>query len=132
MLDTDVLIERLRGRLGAQEFFESLDGPPVISAITVAQIWAGVRREEESDVTALLTSCEVKDVDREIAMRGGKHRRCLKDRTGTDLFDALIGATAEFYGLHLRTWNVKHFPMLKHVSIPYVRKGKQGSPGSSH
>lgn len=132
MLDADVLIERLRGNPGSIEYFDhlkTLPSPPVISAITVAEIWGGARKGEESEIENLLSSLEVKDIDREMAIKGGKYRRDLGNTAGTDLPDGIVGATAEFYGLELRTWNVKHFPMLDHVSIPYVRAHKPGSAG---
>lgn len=36
-----------------------------------------------------------------------------------ELADALIAATAEFHGAWLVTLNVKHFPMLDDVMVPY-------------
>ncbi|MGD2294544.1 MAG: hypothetical protein PVF22_01745 [Candidatus Aminicenantes bacterium] len=36
-----------------------------------------------------------------------------------DLIDALIAATAEAYSMTLVTLNIKHYPMLRKVTVPY-------------
>ncbi|HXC24442.1 MAG TPA: PIN domain-containing protein, partial [Gemmatimonadaceae bacterium] len=65
---------------------------------------------------------EVSPVDPEIAEVGGLLRRDFGPSHGTGLVDALIAATARRSGARLVTLNDKHFPMLKHILIPY-RKG---------
>jgi len=43
LLDTDVLIDFLRSRAEAISYLESLLEPPLISALTVAELYAGIR-----------------------------------------------------------------------------------------
>lgn len=43
LVDTDVLIDYLRGRAEAVTYLESLEASLLISVITVAELYAGVR-----------------------------------------------------------------------------------------
>jgi len=43
LIDTDVLIDYLRGKAEAVSYLESLTEPLLISMITVAELYAGVR-----------------------------------------------------------------------------------------
>lgn len=47
ILDSDVLIDYLRSRAEAVEFLESRLEPLLISAVTVAELYAGVREGKE-------------------------------------------------------------------------------------
>lgn len=49
LLDTNILIDVLRNRREAVEYFTELSFPSV-SAITVAELFAGVRSDEEAIV----------------------------------------------------------------------------------
>ena len=59
------------------------------------------------------------NVDAAIARRGGSLRRTFRQSHGTGLLDALIAATAEAHGARLVTRNLRHFPMLDDVLVPY-------------
>ncbi|MCL5886782.1 MAG: PIN domain-containing protein, partial [Actinobacteria bacterium] len=50
LLDTDVIIEYLRGRDEAVRYIESLEGELYVSAITVAELYSGVRGSDEEAV----------------------------------------------------------------------------------
>jgi len=47
LIDTDVLIDYLRGRAEAVSYLENLTGQLLISAVTVAELYAGVREGAE-------------------------------------------------------------------------------------
>ena len=47
LIDTDVLIEYLRGSYQAADFLEQLQGELLISAITVAELFSGARGSDE-------------------------------------------------------------------------------------
>ena len=63
LVDTDILINFLRGRDAAKNFLLSKieDGPILCSVITVAEIFAGMRPQEEARTKALLDSLELVD-----------------------------------------------------------------------
>ena len=48
--------------------------------------------------------------------------KCSNNVHEVGLADAVIAATAESLGAELKTLNVKHFPMLKGLKPPYVKK----------
>ena len=50
LLDTDVLIDYLRSRVEAVEYLENLPESPIISAITVGELYAGVREGKEREI----------------------------------------------------------------------------------
>src|SRR5438094_6009769 len=113
MVDTDVLIDYLRGRAEAVTYLDSLTVPLCISAITVAELHAGVREgEERARLDLFLQAFEIIPVDQHAAVRGGLFRRDYGKSHSTGLADALIAATAILRKTRLVTLNDKHFPML--------------------
>ncbi len=122
LIDTDVLIEYLRGRSEAVEYLEGLTSDLYISVISVAELFAGVKGdEEEESLKQLLLAFVVLPVTEKIARLGGLYRRDYKPSHGTGLADALIAATAEENGADLVTFNRRHFPMLPRITVPYER-----------
>lgn len=120
LLDSDILIDYLRGRPEAIAYLESLTVPLRVSAMTIAELYAGVREGAERPVLAkFLEAFEPIPVDAEVAQRGGLFRRDFGPSHNTGLADALIAATAEREGITLVTLNARHFPMLKAVEVPY-------------
>jgi predicted nucleic acid-binding protein len=122
LLDTDVLIDYLRGVPVAVSYLEGCTEVLLISVITVAELFAGVREgRERTTLSAFLGAFEVVPLDRPIAEKGGLYRRDYGKSHGTGLGDALIAATAELCQAKVVTLNRKHFPMLKEVLVPYKR-----------
>lgn len=123
VLDTDVLIDYLRALPQAVEFLESLEDPLVISTMTVAELYAGVREGEERRILDLfIHAFEVVPVDAEIARQGGLFRRDFKASHNTGLADAIIAATAESQQAQFVTLNAGHYPMLANVKVPYQKR----------
>lgn len=122
LLDIDVMIEYLRGADAAVNFLESLERRPATSVICVAELLAGARdREEIASIEQFLLAFDELTLDAEIARVGGEYRRAYIRSHNTGLADALIAATASHHGLVLVTFNVRHFPMLEKVWVPYER-----------
>jgi predicted nucleic acid-binding protein len=120
LLDTCVLIDHLRAQPPAVAYIRGLPAEPLLSAVTIAEIYAGVRNPAEARrVEALVDAFLVLAVDAEIARRGGSFRRQFARSHGTGLLDALIAATAEAHGARLVTCNARHFPMLADLLVPY-------------
>jgi hypothetical protein len=121
LLDTDVLVDYLRGRKEAAAYLEARTEPLLISAITVAELFAGVREGEERRLLdQFLSAFEIVALSREIAQKGGLYRRDFGPSHGVGLADALIAATAELRPARLVTLNTRHFPMLA-VEVPYQK-----------
>jgi hypothetical protein len=120
LIDTDVLIDYLRDRAESVTYLESLTSPFSVSAVTVAELYAGVRDGAERAVLdRFIDSFQVVAVDKAIAIRAGIIRRDFGRSHGTGLADAIIAATAEAQQAKLVTLNSKHFQMLQDVVVPY-------------
>ena len=123
LIDTDVLIEYLRGRRKAVKFLENQSASLAVSVITVAELFAGVKgQEEQGALEQFLAAFDVLAVTQDVAVQGGFYRRDFGPSHNTSLPDALIAATAEFHGIPLATFNVRHFPMLDEVRKPYQKR----------
>jgi predicted nucleic acid-binding protein len=111
LIDTNVLIDYLRGHEGARTYLEEDTNSPQISAITVAELYAGARTAEKQERLArFISAFTVRPVTSEIARLGGIRRGSYSESHGTDLADGLIGATAESEDLELVTRNERHCP----------------------
>jgi predicted nucleic acid-binding protein len=123
VVDTDVLIDYLRGREEAVVWLEEARGSLVISAVTVAELFAGGREgKERRELDAFLQALEVVPLDAAIAERAGLYRRDFLRSHRTGLADAVIAATAEAWEMPLVTLNAGHFPMLRDVLVPYRKQ----------
>ncbi|MGD0094199.1 MAG: type II toxin-antitoxin system VapC family toxin [Planctomycetota bacterium] len=120
LLDTDVLVDYLRGREAAVSFVQAHADRVVVSAVTVAELYAGVREDAESqELDEFLRIFPQLAATSEIAKAGGLHKCRYARSHGVGLADALVAATAEAHGAELATLNVKHYPMFKGLSPPY-------------
>ena len=119
LIDTDVLIDFLKGVPAALQYLNSLPDPPLVSSVTVAELYAGVRDHERPVLDALVSRLQTIPIDRDMARRGGLIRRDYRSSQGVGLIDALIAATAEAHNTTLVTLNRKHFPALSNVVVPY-------------
>jgi len=120
LIDTDVLIDYLRGQDEAVAFLKRTRRTLRVSAATLAELFVGVREGAEREVLdRFLGLLEVVDITQDIARQAGLWRRDFGRSHGTGLVDALIAASAEASGSELATLNDKHYPMLKSVLVPY-------------
>lgn len=122
LVDTDIVVEYLRGRAEAADWLEDQDADLSLSAITVAELFSGVKGRRESQILdSFLLALEVLPATAEIARLAGQYRREYGPTHGTGLADALIAATATVNGSPLATFNRRHFPMLSSLVVPYHR-----------
>ena len=123
LIDTDILIDHLRGLDKAKEYLKKIESGKVkgvISVITEAELSAGESMRDilvQMKVRRLVRILEKVEVTSEIAWKAGELRRDYKCR----LMDALIAATAMKLNLKLVTRNVKHYERIKGLEIeePY-------------
>jgi len=120
LLDTNVIIDFLRGRSNAVAYVRGLPAPVLTSAIVVAELYAGVRDgAERSQLDGFLSAVTVVPLSNPVAVQGGLFRRQFGKSHNVGLEDALIAATAQAEGATLVTLNLKHFPMISNVILPY-------------
>ena len=114
LLDSTVLIDALRAR-GAAERLRSLRRrgvEPWVSAISVEEIWRGLRVEEEPAARRLVQALRLAPLGVAEGRRAGRWRREHAAK-GVTLHqaDCLIAASALGAGAALATANVADFPM---------------------
>ncbi len=123
VLDTDILIDHLRGLEKAKEYLKRIENSKVrgvISVITEAELAAGESMKDilvQMKVRRLVRFLEKVEVTSEIAWMAGELRRDYKCR----LMDALIAATAMNLNLKRVTRNVKHYEKITGLEVeePY-------------
>ncbi len=122
LVDTDILIDYLRGFPDAVSYLEENVDRVSISAVSVAELYQGVRDGAERTALRSMTSAfTVLALTDEIAEIAGLYRREYGKQFGCGLADCMIAATANFHDLELVTGNEKHFKMLKAITVPYVK-----------
>jgi predicted nucleic acid-binding protein len=113
VLDTSVLIDALRFKNHRQELLARLvtEGHQT-TALNVAEVYAGMRAEEESDTASFLGALDCLSLTARSAKRAGllKSEWAKKGRA-LALVDACIAALAIEHGYSLATDNRKDFPM---------------------
>lgn len=122
LIDTDVLIDYLRGYRKAKDYLDNLKNQAYISSISVAELYAGVREKDEREILdKYLDLYKAIPIDSKIAVTGGLYRREYNRSHGVGLADAIIAATAESISASLVTLNKKHFPMCSKIIVPYQK-----------
>ena len=123
LADTDVLIDYLRGDRRAIAFIKKHSERILLSAIVVAELYAGVKGETEQTILdELISLFPVVPVTRGIVRAGGLLKRDLGKSHGVGLADAVLAATARAEDAELGTLNVRHFPMLKGLKPAYAKR----------
>jgi len=122
LLDTDVLIDFLRGNDKAIAFIDEFSPYIIFSSIVVAELYAGVKGDKELSVLDDFVSLfRVVSIDADIAKAGGIYKRDFGKSHGVGLADAILAATADKENAELKTLNVKHYPMFKDLKPAYKK-----------
>ena len=129
LIDTDVLIDYLRDYPAAVSYIEAQQERFLISVVTVAELYAGVREgEERARLEQFLRAFEIIPLDLRLAVQGGLYRRDYGKSHNVGLADALIAASPSQRQVPLVTLNRKHFPMLQDVLVPYHKVQPNPAP----
>ncbi len=114
LLDTNILVQQLRKRPAIVNLATLLPDQDLIyiSAITHAEIMAGMHAHEEVRTRQTLDACICLPVDHLIAEQAGRWiYQYARHGLQLTLADALIAATAQLENLTLVTTNTRHFLM---------------------
>ena len=116
LLDTTVLIDALRGRPAAARVarLRRLGTEPWTCAISVEEIWRGLRPGEELSARRLFNGLRLAPLGAAEGMRAGSWHRAFAVR-GVTLHqaDCLVAAAAVGIGAAVATANVDDFPMME-------------------
>ncbi len=122
LVDTDILVDFLRGYNEAIEFINNFSSQIILSPIVVAELYAGVKGNDEMDVlNSFISLFHVVPLDSEIAKVGGIYKRDFNKSHGVGLADAILAAPAEIKQAELKTLNVKHYPMFQGLKPAYKK-----------
>ena len=121
IVDTGVLIDYLRGTKEAVEYVTQHVDEIKLSAISISELYAGMRPHERVATEAFLSLFDIIPVDGELARAGGLLKRDYFASYGIGLADAIIAATAHQCAAELVTLNTRHYPMFPNLSPPYRR-----------
>lgn len=122
IVDTDVLVDFLRGYNKAVAFINEFSSRIVLSPIVVAELYAGVKGTAELFVLENFVSLfRVIPLTSEIAKTGGLYKRDFGKSHGVGLADAILVATADAEKAELKTLNVKHYPMIRGLKPAYKK-----------
>ena len=122
LVDTDVMIDYLRGHERAIALIREYADRIVLSPIVVAELYAGVKgADEEAILDELVSLFRVVEVTSGIARAGGFFKRDYGRSHGVSLADAILAATAQSETAELCTLNVKHYPMIKGLEAAYLK-----------
>jgi predicted nucleic acid-binding protein len=123
LVDTDVMVDFLRGRPQAVALVQTHSSSIILSSIVAAELYAGIRGGEElGRLDNLMSLFRVIPVSIDLARAGGLHMKEYARSHGVGLADGIIAATAEAENADLKTLNTKHYPMLKGLKPAYTRR----------
>ena len=125
LLDTDILIDFVRGHAACRAWLLSQGAEPIaIPIFTTMELYAGCRNKREQEVLRKQLAPYLMlwpDESSAVAMVSVFADVHLTHATG--ILDSLIAATAISHKLPLHTYNVKHFSAIEGLQLvqPYVR-----------
>ena len=114
VLDSDVIIETLRGSAGVISELAELEKSGWLMAYTPiakAEIYHGLRAGEESAAEAFFAACRSLPITDEVGEQAGRYLASFHRSHGLELADALVAAAARVHKASLLTFNRKHYPM---------------------
>jgi predicted nucleic acid-binding protein len=131
VLDTDVLIDYLRGLKSAVAFVEKLSREGVVLATTAVNLfelaWGACKLGggKLRDVQKLAGALTVLSLSEREALKAGEEMGYLESLGApVDLRDVLIGVIARENGASLATGNAKHFKRIRGLTVIEYRRGR--------
>ena len=122
LVDTDVMVDFLRGHPKAVAFVQKHSPQIILSSIVAAELYAGIKGDDELEVLDNLMSLfRIIPVTPALARAGGLYKRDYAKSYGLGLADTIIAATAEAENADLKTLNTKHYPMIEGLKPAYQK-----------
>ncbi len=122
LVDTDVIIDFLRGNSIAIKYISDKLDDISLSIMTVAELYAGVRgKKERKELDYFISLFPIENLTCDIAVLAGLYKNEYSKSHNIGLTDALIAATVQINHLTLKTLNLKHYPMIKNIKVPYIK-----------
>ena len=117
-LDTNVLIEILKGNERTVNSINAFDQPLAISSITTMELYYGARNKAEMKKLEKFTShFRIVHLDETISRKAVALIHTYAKSHMLNIPDALIAATALVYRLPLMTYNIKDFHFIPDLEL---------------
>jgi len=117
LVDTDIIIWILRGNETFRDALKKMvietKGDIFITPIQFAEIYAGIRPNEEKRIEKFFSSFNIISIDKDTGRLAGLFMKQYGKSHHVTLADALIAASSELNHFKLWTGNRKHYPMLE-------------------
>jgi predicted nucleic acid-binding protein len=120
-LDSDILVEILRGNREIINNLEELNANLYASSISIFEIWVGRLKKEEEKIKKLFQSLKKLDFDNISAIKSGDIHESLKENGDIlDFRDIFIASSCMVKNIELYTNNKRHFERLKKYGLKLV------------
>ena len=118
LLDTNVLIEILKGNERTRQTVENLDDRLAISSISAMELFYGALNKAESKKLERFVSLfHILHINELISIQAMKLIQTYAKSHGLDIPDSLIAATATVHDCRLMTYNLKDFRYINGLEI---------------
>ncbi len=123
LLDTDVIVNQLRGKRKIKE--NIIQEGTAISIITLGELLYGAEKSANKENSLAIINgfisdlqVEILGLNQEVMQIYAKTKKSLEvSGKRLDEFDLLIGATANAYSLSIVTLNLRHFKRIPNLKI---------------
>jgi len=118
LLDTNILIEILKGNQETIEKVQSFDSILAISSITVMELYFGALNKAELNKQEKFVSLfHIIQLNEDISIQATKLVKVYAKSHNLDIPDSLIASATLVNKCHLFTYNVKDFKYIKNLNL---------------
>ena len=118
LLDTNILIEILKGNQQTIEKVQNLDSVLAISSISVMELYyAALNKTEVNKLEKFVSLFNIIQLDESISVQAIKPVKTYAKSHHLDIPDSLIASTALINKYKLFTYNIKDFKYIKNIAL---------------
>ncbi|HIP03043.1 MAG TPA: type II toxin-antitoxin system VapC family toxin [Campylobacterales bacterium] len=118
LLDTNILIEILKGDQDTIEKIENISGKVFISSISAMELYYGaLNKAEVKKIEKFISLFKTVHLNKEISIKATKLIQAYAKSHTLDIPDSLIAATAITNRYELITYNIKYFKYIEGLKL---------------
>jgi len=118
LIDTNLFIDVLKGKKQAVLQLQALQSTSVVSFVTVGELMQGSRNKSElKEINKLMELFEIDYAGPEVIIDALSLLQHYQSKTGLQLLDSIIAATAKNKVYTLVTSDKKHFSKIREISV---------------
>jgi len=123
LIDTNIFVDFFRGKQKAKNFLQNSQNANV-SILTWMELFVGFpSKNNQNKLSKLINSCNISilQINELISIKSQEIFTNYRHKTGIDIPDSFIAATALVYKQPIYTLNTKHFAKIKSIKVfkPY-------------